>query len=227
MFYNFFVAFCLSILCLACKNDTSPPPEPEELTQTTETHPTGNQAMDTEEGRFAWQKPELVIQKLGDIQGKIIADIGAGTGYFTFRLIRKAEKVIAVDIDPNMIELIEIFRENLDTLQQARIETRLASPASPNLGEEEIDIAIIINTIGYIEDRKTYLQNLRKSLKTNGEIMIVDFKMKRIPDNIAPAARYRVNILELENLLDEIGFQLIVTDDRSLDYQFILKARKV
>ena len=57
--------------------------------------------------------------------------------------------------------------------------------------------------------------------------MIVDFKMKRIPENIAPPIEYRVILLELENLLEDLGFELMTTDDRSLDYQFILKAKRI
>ncbi len=182
--------------------------------------------VDSERRRYAWQKPELVIERLGNIEGKIIADIGAGTGYFSFRLIRQAKKVIAVDIDPNMINLIEIFKENLDSIQQPKIETRLATADNPLLGNEEVDVVIIINTIGYIQDRRAYLNNLKRSLKPGGEIMIVDFKMKRIPDDIAPPMEYRVNLLTLENLLTELGYHTIDTDDRSLEYQFIVKAHK-
>ena len=221
------IAVLISLLTISCQNSGEQGAIPPVVDTTlTDGGITSGNVDSGDEGRYAWQKPELVIDKLGDIRGKIIADIGAGTGYFTFRLIPRAEKVIAVDIDPNMIELIKIFRENLDSLQQQKIETRLAKSDDPMLDEAEIDIAVIINTIGYIGDRSAYLANLSKSLKEGGEVMIVDFKMKRIPDNIAPPIEYRVNILELENLLEEIGYQLISTDDRSLDYQFILKARK-
>ena len=105
--------------------------------------------------RFAWQKPSFVIKQLGDIQGKTIADIGAGTGYFTFRLLKDAEKVIAVDIDQHMLDLIDVFRENLDSLDQNRVETRMATNDDPGLKEGEIDAAIIIKTIVFIKDRRT------------------------------------------------------------------------
>lgn len=178
------------------------------------------------EGRAAWQKPALVVDQLGNLEGKVIADIGAGTGYFAFRLINKAKKVIAVDIDPDMLNLIELFRDNLDSLQQSKISTRLAATDNPNLEQDEVDIALIINTIGFIEDRKAYLENLRSVITSGGEVVIVDFKMKRIPENIAPAIQYRVSLLELENLLSESGYKKITTDDRSLDYQYIVKATR-
>ena len=176
--------------------------------------------------RFAWQKPSFVIEQLGDIQGKVIADIGAGTGYFTFRLLKNAEKVIAVDIDQNMLDLIDVFRENLDSLDQNRVETRMATNDDPGLNKEEIDAAIIINTIGFIKDRRTYMINLKNALKEGGEVTIVDFKMKRIPEDIATDIEFRVSILELENLLTDIGYEIIGIDDISLNYQYLMKIRK-
>ena len=178
------------------------------------------------EKRYAWQKPELVIDLLGDLRDQVVADIGAGTGYFAFRLVSKAERVIAIDIDPNMIDLMELFKDNLDTITQSKIDMRLATPEDPNLKKEEVDVVLIINTIGYIDERIPYLQNLINSLKPDGFLFIVDFKMKRIPDDIAPSGDLRVNMLELEEDLTKSGYESINVDDKSLDYQYIVKAYK-
>lgn len=217
----------ITLFLLSC-DERPTPHQNSSMTAALPTTPIINNSIsqNKEEDRYAWQKPALVIEKLGDLEGKVIADIGAGTGYFAFRLLSKAEKVIAVDIDPDMIELIKIFRENLDTLSQQKIDTRLASSESPKLEDDEIDIALIINTIGYITDKKSYLTNLRSTIKEGGEVVIVDFKMKRIPDDIAPPANYRVSLLELENILYEAGYQNVVTDDISLNYQYIVKASR-
>lgn len=174
--------------------------------------------------RFIWQKPEVVLNKLGDVSGKVIADIGAGTGYFTFRLIRKAEKVIAVDIDPGMLELINSLSENLDPELKKKLETRLALPDNSKLTTAEVDVIIVVNTIGYISNRRVYLKNLRQSLKPGGKIMIADFKIKTISETIAPAPAYRVSILDLENDLISSGYTILNTDDTSLEYQYIVTA---
>ena len=225
---NLSLAFIL-LLVWSCNNVPTPPAEvamdihtSDDLSK--EEGPKTTSLKD--EGRYAWQKPALVVDQLGDLEGKVIADIGAGTGYFAFRLINKAKKVIAVDIDPDMLSLIEIFRDNLDSLQRSKISTRLAAPDSPNLNDEEVDIVLIINTIGFIDDRRDYLENLRSVITPGGEIVIVDFKMKRIPDNIATPVEYRVSLLELENMLEQSGYKNIATDDRSLDYQYIVKATR-
>lgn len=177
-------------------------------------------------GRLAWQKPQEVIQKLGDLSGKTVADIGAGTGYFTFRFVNQAQKVIAIDIDQDMLDLISSFKENLTPEEQAKLEIRLATPTDAKLWPEEVDVIVIINTIGYIQDPKLYLQQLMKGLKPKGMLMIVDFKIKRIPEDIAPPVAYRIGILELEDMLAAAGYTLKETDDTSLDYQYMIVAHK-
>lgn len=84
-------------------------------------------------GRAIWQKPGLVIEKLGDISDKVIADIGAGTGYFSFKLALKAKKVIAVEIEQGLLDYIDSTKVMLPENKRSRIETRLATPDDPNL----------------------------------------------------------------------------------------------
>ena len=61
----------------------------------------------------------------------------------------EAKKVIAVEIDPTMIELIEVFQENLPSRLEGKVEARLVQPNDPGLEPGEADIAVIINTIAY------------------------------------------------------------------------------
>ena len=126
-------------------------------------------------GRAIWQKPGLVIEKLGDISDKVIADIGAGTGYFSFKLALKAKKVIAIEIEQGLLDYIDSTKVMLPLDKRSRIETRLASPDDPHLAPGEVDIILIINTIAYIKNIPQYLQTLKKGLKKDGKIMIIDY----------------------------------------------------
>lgn len=174
-------------------------------------------------GRSSWQQPDLVVNKLGDIDGKIIADIGAGTGYFVLRLAYKNAKVLAIDIDTVMINYIDSFKENLPKEVQANITTRLAKEDNPMLNDGEVDIAIIINTASYIDRLDNYLLILKKGIKSKGSIMILDYKNKFI-DIPAPPLADRVSIGTLQTFLGKAGYQNIVVDDTSLEYQYIVTA---
>ena len=176
-------------------------------------------------GRDTWQKPDLVIDQLGDISDKTIADIGAGTGYFTFRMAFKAKKVIAIEIDPDMINLIEVFAENLPVELKDKVEARLVEPSNPGLKPGEADVALIINTIGYITNPTDYLKLLQEQLSDEGIIMIVDFKQRFIPVD-APPMSERISPQEIVNYLSESGFSSIETNTTSLEYQYIITAKK-
>lgn len=174
-------------------------------------------------GRSSWQQPDLVVNKLGDLEGKVVADIGAGTGYFVLRLAYKNAKVIAIDIDPLMINYIESFKENLPKEVQNNITTRLAKPDNPMLLEKEVDKVIIINTASYISELEDYLTILQKGIKSQGTIMILDYKNKII-DIPAPPLDDRVSIGTLQTYLANAGYKNIIVDDTSLEYQYIITA---
>lgn len=175
-------------------------------------------------GRVSWQKPDLVIGMLGDLSDKRIADIGASSGYFAFRLAFKAAKVIAVDIDPTSVQLMDMFKLNLPKKVEERFETRLVNPENPMLAENEVDAVLIVNTIAYIDNKEEYLKSLRKSITDGGQIMIVDYKMKSMPIE-APPVEERIALHELENILQNAGYSISKSDDTSLEYQFILIAK--
>ena len=176
-------------------------------------------------GRDTWQKPELVIDQLGDIDSLTIVDVGAGTGYFTFRIAFRAKKVIAIEIDPKMVELIELFKENLPLSLKHKVEARLVTPDNPMLSPGEADLAVIINTIGYIDNQTEYLSTLRNLLPLHGRIVIVDYKKKFIPIE-APEMEERVSAAVVEKFLSDAGFKNITVNLSSLEYQYIIKADK-
>ena len=172
--------------------------------------------------RVIWQKPDIVLQKLGNIEGKTIADIGAGSGYFSFRMVNKAEKVIAIDIDKRFIQFMDSISTQLPPLVESHFETRLATPTDPKLLTAEVDAVIIVNTYSYITNRVSYLKTLINGMKGNAKLLIIDYKKKAT--TIGPPTEERVAMDEVENELKQAGFRDIVTDDTSLDFQYIVTA---
>ncbi len=179
----------------------------------------------TSTNRLIWQKPDLVMDLLGDMAGKTVADIGAGTGFFSLRMVEKATKVIAIDIDQRFLNYLDSIKmlEMDETLRQ-KLETRLATPDNPKLQAAEADLVLIVNTYMYIKDRVGYLRNLKSGIAEGGKIIIIDFKRKRMP--IGPPQGIRVPLYLTEDELYEAGYRDVITDDCSLDYQYIITARK-
>ncbi len=179
-----------------------------------------------EKGRDTWQRPSVILSKLGNVEGKKIADIGAGFGYFTFLLSGRNAEVLVVEIDQEMIDFISsVVDEQSNPIYKENISYRLVKPDDPMLNKDEVDHVMLVNMMGYLDDKLSYLKILRKGLKPNAQINIVDFKMKRLPQNLETPRANRVYADITEELLYEAGYTDIVVDDTSLEYQYIITAK--
>jgi 2-polyprenyl-3-methyl-5-hydroxy-6-metoxy-1,4-benzoquinol methylase len=178
--------------------------------------------------RVAWQKPEKILHRLGaNLHHKVIADIGAGpTGFFTFWAAKNGAQVIAIDISSDALRYIEIEKSQTDSTIHDLIHTRLAKPQDPGLKKDEVDGVLIVNTVAFIPDKQKYFINLHNSIRDSGKLVIVDFKMKRLPDQIAPPKALRVYADVIEELLYKTGYRNIKVDDQELEYQYIITADK-
>jgi predicted methyltransferase len=124
--------------------------------------------------RDQWQRPDQIMDALGIADGSVVADLGAGDGWFTIRLARRVGPngtVYAEDIQPQMIEAINrrVRREGLSNVRAVR-----GRPDDPQL-PPGIDAALIVDTYYEIEDPVTVLRNLARSLKPQGRVGVVDF----------------------------------------------------
>ena len=176
--------------------------------------------------RTIWQRPKMIIQQLGDLSDKVVADIGAGPyGYFSFQIVQNAKKVIAVDIDPLSLAFIDSMRlEILTSSKQQAIETRLAKPDNPSLKNQEVDVVILMNIYAYLPNHLAYLEKIKKGMKQNSQILIIDFKMRHLP--IGPTQEEKIPLYVVEKELVQAGFRLDLVDDRTLDYQYMIIATK-
>ncbi len=221
----------LNLSCLDSSNKQQPL-ENESKPPFITTNDESSRLQPTEESdtdvRKAWQKPDLVISALGNIEDKTIADLGAGIGYFSFKLLSLCQKVIAIDIDSEAIEVLKGFKSTMNSNQQEKLDIRLATPDDPKLKKEEVDIVFIVNTVGFIGNRRAYLTNLKPSIRPGGEIVIVDFKSKRLPTFVeGPDFQDRVYMHILEEDLEETGFDNISVDDTTLEFQYIITATRI
>lgn len=232
-----FSAFSLLLLLAACNTDSpkeptdnfndttaiSIPQPSSDPSDTTQLKGIKNQYDGPE--RFIWQKPEMIIELLGNLDDKVVADIGAGTGFFALPMTSKAKKVIAVDIDPRFVNYLDSVKVlELPVSLQDRLETRLAEPHDPHLKPNEADVVMIVNTFMYIQNKIPYLENLRKGITPGGRLLIIDFKRKRTP--IGPPSDIRTPLFEVEDALYQAGYKNISTNDTALDYQYIVIAEK-
>jgi SAM-dependent methyltransferase len=153
--------------------------------------------------RDEWQRPHEVIEALALKPDAIVADIGAGTGYFTVRLARMLPKatVYASDIEPDMVRHLGA-RAKRDGLANVRaVQSALDDAKLP----EAVDLALLVDVYHHIDDRRAYFRRLKGALKPGGRIAIVDFTLD---SDIGPPPRARVAPEQVKAELGAAGYAL-------------------
>lgn len=128
-----------------------------------------------EPDRYTWQYPERVIKALKLESGMKVADLGSGTGYFTFRLAKavgSSGKIYAVDIDEEMNASID---KQAVAKQIENVKTILAVEHDP-LIPEKVDLIFSVNAYHHLKDRIDYFKNAARYLKPGGRVAIIDFR---------------------------------------------------
>ena len=158
--------------------------------------------------RDAWQMPSRVIESLALKPGMTVADIGAGTGYFSMRLARVPGgiAVFAVDIEPAMIDHL---KKRAAAEKAGNVTTVLAGATTPNL-PEPVDVVLVVDTYHHLPNRPTYFAALRQSLKPGGRVAIIDFR-KEAPEG--PPVHFRFTPQQIEDEMKQAGYQLEASHD--------------
>ena len=122
------------------------------------------------------QKPVQVVEALGLKPGMRIADLGAGSGYFTRRFVEavaETGKVYVIDVEQEALKYVESSLVHMHRPFDA--EFILARPDNPKIPVESVDLIFVCNTYHHLEDRTVYFGNLRSSLTSGGRIAVIDF----------------------------------------------------
>lgn len=173
--------------------------------------------------RNSWQKPGLILSRLAPLEGMTVADLGAGSGYFSFRLLPLATKVIAIEVDDRFIELLKERRSELTGSDRSRIEIRKGNEGDSGLKAQEADVILIVNTFIYLKARVDYLKHLKARLRPGGRILLVDFLDE--PTRIGPPVEIRVPAEQAAAELELAGFQVMSLEMTALPYQYMIIAQ--
>ena len=181
-------------------------------------------------GRDAWQKPHEVIETLKLRPDEVIADIGAGSGYFSRRFARHGGKVYAVDIDA---KLLEIAAKDAP----ANMVTVVALPDDPKLPAGSIDTVFFCDVLHHIgveghgpdakqtpqsqAARAAYYAKLEKALKPGGRIVIVDFFPQALP--VGPGPAMKLSEEQITEEMQQAGFRVAARHDGLLPYQWFVE----
>lgn len=176
-------------------------------------------AMLEDPARDAYQKPDEVVTALALKPGAVVADIGAGSGYFVARLARavgEPGRVYAVDISPDMV--LHLNRRIRDAGVR-NVQTVLSAPDDPLLPDASVDVFFICDTWHHIDDRAKYVTLMTRMLRPGGRIAIVDFHKR--PLDFGPPLEMKVAREDVVKEMEAAGLRL-AAEPTFLPYQYFL-----
>lgn len=169
-------------------------------------------------GRLEWQKPDEVVRSMKLKNGDMVADIGAGTGYFARRIARAVAPRGSVTGYDTEIKMVEYMREDARRLGYANYHAELVPRENPPLPAGRFDVIFMCNTYHHIENRVAYLRAIRHALKKTGRFIVVDH---RIEAKYGPPKRFRIPREIIEAEFAEAGFTAIKYLDFLPDQHYI------
>ncbi len=152
------------------------------------------------------EMPESALDSLGIKPGMTVADVGAGSGYFTVRLARRvgpSGKVYAQDIQPEMLRLL---RRRLERADFTNVETVLGSEGDPKLPPRSLDIILMVDVYHEFSQPQTMLRQLREALKDDGRMILLEYRKEDPWVPIRP--EHKMSVAEAKLEVEDEGFTL-------------------
>ena len=165
------------------------------------------------------EKPQLVIDALEIQPGQTIADLGAGSGYYSFRiapLVGPTGKVLAIDIEPTMLDVIaqRASREHV-----ANIATVRSSARDPNLAPHSVDLLFMVDVYHELEYPYEVMSRVREALKPGGRVALVEYRAEDPAVQIKPV--HKMSEAQVRREMQAAGFKHVKTV-RTLPLQHLI-----
>ena len=170
--------------------------------------------------RDAWQKPEEIVEALAIGPGSVVADVGAGTGYFMVHLapaVAPGGKIFAIDIEPNMVDHL---RRRADDEGLSGVHAIRADPDDPKVPAGIADRVLLVDTYHHIEGRVDYLRRLKGSLAAKGQVVVIDFFKRKLP--VGPPPEHKMARGHVIDEFEEAGYRLL-SEETFLPHQYFLR----
>ena len=168
---------------------------------------------EVERARDQWQNPNEILQKLNLKEGSVTVDLGSGVGYFALKLsgvVGKSGRVLAVDIKKFPLRVLKtraffVRAHNLDAI--------LGEPDDPHLPTASVDAVLVLNTYHELRHAAVILDELFRSLKPGGRLVIVDRGPSVAHETGLESEDHAIASIEVEKTLRRQGFKVIERDD--------------
>jgi len=173
--------------------------------------------------REAEEHPDEALNTLRIAKGSVVADVGAGAGYLTWRLavrVGPTGRVYANDIQPKMLDLL---RHNMEDRHIANVETVLGAVDDPKLPRAALDLILLVDVYHEFSEPQKMLRHMRESLKPDGRLVLLEYRGE--DPNVPIRPEHKMTVAQVKAELEPEGFRLADTSE-VLPRQHILIFRK-
>jgi FkbM family methyltransferase len=160
--------------------------------------------------REAEEQPAKLLAALNLQPTDVVADIGAGTGYFSFRMARLLPqgRVLAVDVQPEMIDILEFLGKEYDV---PNVQPILGNVKDPHLDPNSIDLALMVDAYHEFEYPQEMMQAIARALKPTGRIVLVEYRGENPLVRIKPL--HKMTQRQVRKEMDAVGLHWVKTDE--------------
>jgi ubiquinone/menaquinone biosynthesis C-methylase UbiE len=164
--------------------------------------------------RDAREQPDRVLDSLQLAPQMTVADVGAGTGYFTLRLAKRVARVIATDVQPQMLDMLRARSGDIAnvTLVQAGDHDAALPPAC-------CDVVLMVDVYHELADPAAILGGIGKALKPNGRLVLVEYRGEDPAVPIKPEHKMTLAQLKLE--LGQLHFRFVDSNEMLPDQRIV------
>jgi ubiquinone/menaquinone biosynthesis C-methylase UbiE len=170
--------------------------------------------------------PETALDKIGVKPGMVIADVGAGVGYFTVRLAKRVAptgKVFAVDVQPEMLRML---RDRAAKAKLTNIQPILGSESDPHLPKASCDLILMVDVYHEFSRPQRMLRMLKQALKDDGRLVLLEYR-KEDP-HIPIRSEHKMSVAEAKMEVEAEGYKLEQTlGDLPRQHIFIFRKASV
>jgi ubiquinone/menaquinone biosynthesis C-methylase UbiE len=152
------------------------------------------------------EAPDAALDAIGIPPGATVGDIGAGVGYFTWRMAERvgpAGKVYANDIQPRMLEEL---RKNVAQRNLHNVETVLGVEDDPRLPAGKLDLVLLADVYHEFSEPQKMLRHIRQSLKPDGRLVLLEYRKEDPQVPIRP--EHKMSVAEVKAELEPEGYRL-------------------
>ncbi len=157
------------------------------------------------------ERTDLLLDMLALAPDETVVDLGAGTGYFSLPIARQLDtgKVLAVDIQPEMLAIIE---QRMDSEGVDNVETLLAEPCDPGLSPASVDMVLLVDAYHEFACPREVMQVVAQALRPDGRVILVEYRGEDPEVPIKPL--HKMTVAQAERELAAVGLVLQGVDDR-------------